>query len=112
MDLERLHDHFGQKQTLFRRGAGQTYDMLVEAIHQAGSVDTVCVCAAYFKDVQRLVCMFVEIAEDMGYVYRLEMSDRLRVVTPEGTTRYKFTVATPATTRGADLVLEDHYHGD
>lgn len=106
MDLERLHTRFLRKTGA---GSGRTYDALVEAAHQAGSAKTVCYCAATANDVPRLAHMFEQILKDMGYVYVRPSSTTFRVVTPKGTTHYKFTLAVPRNTRGAELVMRDHY---
>lgn len=105
MDIDRLHRNFLCKT---ERGSGRSYDQLVEAIHQTGTVGAVTYQVATPPEVRLLSQQLLEIAEDMGYVARRLPDFTVKVLAPEGTTHFRFVFRFQKTI-GAALTLRDHY---
>lgn len=105
MDIDRLHHNFLCKT---ERGSGRSYDQLVEAIHQTGTVGAVTYQVATPPEVRLLSQQLLEIAEDMGYVARWLPDFTVKVIAPEGTTHFRFVFRFQRTI-GANLTLRDHY---
>jgi hypothetical protein len=80
IDLEQLHTQYGKKT---QRGEGQTFDMLVEAIHQTGSTSIVSIVGRTAQHAEHLARHFIQLARDMGYEAHPTGWAVIRVVNPD-----------------------------